>query len=88
MQAALIDRAVTVAVLAGPAALRWASDSRFCSLPPRCHAQEFQMSASHADQPTQTVSYPQLIDLLRRIFVAHGTSPEVADVLAENCASA
>lgn len=46
------------------------------------------MSASHADQPTQTVSYPQLIDLLRRIFVAHGTSPEVADVLAENCASA
>ncbi|QQN29389.1 Ldh family oxidoreductase [Pseudomonas syringae group genomosp. 3] len=46
------------------------------------------MSASHADQPTQAVSYTQLIDLLRRIFVAHGTSPEVADVLAENCASA
>ncbi|EPN67738.1 ureidoglycolate dehydrogenase, partial [Pseudomonas syringae pv. actinidiae ICMP 19101] len=46
------------------------------------------MSASHADQPTQAVSYPQLIDLLRRIFVAHGTSPEVADVLAENCAGA
>ncbi|EPN68908.1 ureidoglycolate dehydrogenase, partial [Pseudomonas syringae pv. actinidiae ICMP 19079] len=43
---------------------------------------------SHADQPTQAVSYPQLIDLLRRIFVAHGTSPEVADVLAENCAGA
>lgn len=46
------------------------------------------MSAIPNDQPARTVSYQQLTDLLRRIFLAHGTSPEVADVLAENCASA
>ncbi|SPD81857.1 lactate dehydrogenase [Pseudomonas syringae] len=46
------------------------------------------MSAIPNDQPVRTVSYQQLTDLLRRIFLAHGTSPEVADVLAENCASA
>ncbi|MDU8454902.1 Ldh family oxidoreductase [Pseudomonas syringae group sp. J254-4] len=46
------------------------------------------MRATPNDQPVRTVSYQQLTDLLRRIFLAHGTSPEVADVLAENCASA
>ncbi|KPX68658.1 Ldh family oxidoreductase [Pseudomonas amygdali] len=46
------------------------------------------MSAIPNDQPVRTISYQQLEDLLRRIFLAHGTSPEVADVLAENCASA
>ncbi|EGH02383.1 MULTISPECIES: Ldh family oxidoreductase [Pseudomonas syringae group] len=46
------------------------------------------MSAISNDQPVRTISYQQLEDLLRRIFLAHGTSPEVADVLAENCAGA
>ncbi|RMQ43243.1 Malate/L-lactate family dehydrogenase [Pseudomonas cichorii] len=34
------------------------------------------------------VSYSQLADLLFQIFVAHGTSPQVAGVLSANCASA
>lgn len=42
----------------------------------------------HVDQPTRSVSYQQLTALLRQIFLAHGTSPGVAGVLAENCASA
>ena len=46
------------------------------------------MRANPTDQSTRTVSFEQLTDLLRRIFVAHGTSAEVAEVLAENCASA
>ncbi|MCI3945153.1 lactate dehydrogenase [Pseudomonas syringae] len=46
------------------------------------------MRATTADEPVSTVSFLQLTDLLRRIFLAHGTSPEVAGVLAENCASA
>jgi len=36
----------------------------------------------------QTISFADLTDLLRRIFLRHGTSAEVAAVLAENCASA
>ncbi|EGH44876.1 malate/L-lactate dehydrogenase, partial [Pseudomonas syringae pv. pisi str. 1704B] len=46
------------------------------------------MRANSADQSTRTVSFEQLTDLLRRIFLAHGTSAEVAEALAENCASA
>lgn len=43
------------------------------------------MSAS-----TQTVkiTYSELVERLYQIFLAHGTTPEVARVLAQNCASA
>ncbi|SDW51525.1 delta1-piperideine-2-carboxylate reductase [Pseudomonas syringae] len=41
-----------------------------------------------SDQPTRSLSFQQLTALLRQIFLTHGTSPDVADVLAENCASA
>ncbi|MFJ4143190.1 Ldh family oxidoreductase [Pseudomonas sp. NPDC089734] len=46
------------------------------------------MSEARGDEQVQTVSYLQLVDLLRRIFLEHGTSPDVARVLSENCASA
>ncbi|KPW31399.1 Ldh family oxidoreductase [Pseudomonas coronafaciens] len=46
------------------------------------------MQAMTTDEPASTVSFLQLTDLLRRIFLAHGTSAQVAQVLAENCASA
>ncbi|KPB77891.1 Ldh family oxidoreductase [Pseudomonas cannabina] len=41
-----------------------------------------------SDQQTRSLSFQQLTALLRQIFLTHGTSPDVADVLAENCASA
>ena len=34
------------------------------------------------------ISYPDLADLLKRIFVRHGTSERVAEILAANCAAA
>ncbi|MEE4681028.1 Ldh family oxidoreductase [Pseudomonas alliivorans] len=46
------------------------------------------MHAAHPDESTRTLSVAQLTELLQRIFLAHGTSPDVASVLAENCASA
>ncbi|WP_164690375.1 Ldh family oxidoreductase, partial [Pseudomonas viridiflava] len=46
------------------------------------------MHAAHPDDSTRTLSFVQLNELLQRIFLAHGTSRDVATVLAENCASA
>ncbi|MGH8367121.1 MAG: Ldh family oxidoreductase, partial [Pseudomonas sp.] len=48
------------------------------------------MSASPLDveSSSERLSYAQLTDLLRQVFVRHGTSADVAQVLAENCASA
>ena len=48
------------------------------------------MSASPLDHDASTthLSYEALTRLLQRIFVRHGTSESVAQVLAENCASA
>ncbi|MGY2254208.1 Ldh family oxidoreductase [Pseudomonas reactans] len=48
------------------------------------------MSASPLDHDASTthLSYETLTLLLQRIFVQHGTSESVAQVLAENCASA
>ncbi|MBX8498321.1 Ldh family oxidoreductase [Pseudomonas lijiangensis] len=46
------------------------------------------MSATRDNDQVRTVSYQQLADLLQQIFLAHGTSPQTARVLAENCASA
>ena len=37
---------------------------------------------------TQSLSLAELTALLQRIFERHGTSPEVAGVLADNCARA
>ena len=41
-----------------------------------------------SEMATQTISYHDLVALLAQIFQRHGTSTEVARVLAENCASA
>ncbi|GFM84256.1 lactate dehydrogenase [Pseudomonas cichorii] len=46
------------------------------------------MPAIRDNDQVQAVSYSQLADLLFQIFLAHGTSPQVARVLSENCASA
>ncbi|MFK3796957.1 MULTISPECIES: Ldh family oxidoreductase [unclassified Pseudomonas] len=46
------------------------------------------MSSPRDPADTQTISFPELTDVLRRIFLRHGTSAAVAEVLAENCASA
>ncbi|MBF6029503.1 Ldh family oxidoreductase [Pseudomonas sp. P115] len=48
------------------------------------------MSASSLDHDSSTthLSYEKLTMLLQRIFIRHGTSESVAQVLAENCASA
>jgi len=43
-------------------------------------------TAAHVE--TQNISFPELVELLRQVFLRNGTSPEVASVLAENCASA
>ncbi|WP_026145437.1 Ldh family oxidoreductase [Pseudomonas asplenii] len=40
------------------------------------------------DTATQHISYVDLVVLLQQVFQRHGTSPEVARVLAVNCASA
>ncbi|RRV05239.1 Ldh family oxidoreductase [Pseudomonas sp. v388] len=39
------------------------------------------------DMP-RSISWQELVDVLYRIFITHGTSDEVARVLSENCASA
>ncbi|MCD5993557.1 Ldh family oxidoreductase [Pseudomonas sp. CDFA 602] len=46
------------------------------------------MHDSPPDVPAESISFQQLSDLLEQIFLAHGTSPDVAKALAENCASA
>lgn len=48
------------------------------------------MSAQPATIATASTSIPftQLVALLQQVFIRHGTSPEVAAVLAHNCASA
>jgi delta1-piperideine-2-carboxylate reductase len=46
------------------------------------------MSSTREPDATQTIAFNDLIELLRQIFLRHGTSADVAAVLAENCASA
>jgi delta1-piperideine-2-carboxylate reductase len=46
------------------------------------------MSSPRDTQETQTISFADLTELLKQIFLRHGTSAQVASVLAENCASA
>ena len=46
------------------------------------------MSSPRDPTNTQTISFSELTQLLTQVFVRNGTSPEVAAVLAENCASA
>jgi len=46
------------------------------------------MSSPRDSAHTQTISFSELTQLLTQVFVRNGTSPEVAAVLAENCASA
>ncbi len=46
------------------------------------------MSSSCDPSETQTITFNDLIELLRQIFARHGTSADVAQVLAQNCASA
>jgi delta1-piperideine-2-carboxylate reductase len=46
------------------------------------------MPSMHDSRTTRTISFADLTGLLRQIFVRHGTSPEVARVLAANCAAA
>jgi delta1-piperideine-2-carboxylate reductase len=45
-------------------------------------------SSSHADADSTFIPIEQLTGLLARIFVRYGTSPEVAAILARNCAAA
>ncbi len=44
--------------------------------------------ATLAQAPVEYLDLPALTDLLQRIFLRHGTSAEVARVLADNCARA
>jgi len=46
------------------------------------------MSSPRDPANTLTISFSELTQLLTQVFVRNGTSPEVAAVLAENCASA
>lgn len=46
------------------------------------------MSAPRDDVETHTLSFTELAQVLRQIFVRHGTSEEVAQVLSQNCARA
>lgn len=46
------------------------------------------MSSTREPDATQTIAFNDLTELLRQIFLRHGTSADVAAVLAENCASA
>jgi delta1-piperideine-2-carboxylate reductase len=59
---------------------------------PRCHfpimTLELQMSAPRDNAETHSLSFDELAELLRQVFLRHGTSPEVAQVLSQNCASA
>ena len=41
-----------------------------------------------ARDASQSLSFSDLTQLLRQIFLRHGTSVEVADILARNCATA
>ncbi|MBD8151593.1 Ldh family oxidoreductase [Pseudomonas fluorescens] len=46
------------------------------------------MSAQSPTVAPAFISFIELVGLLQQIFVRHGTSPEVAKILAQNCASA
>lgn len=46
------------------------------------------MSATGDDVETLTLSFTELAQLLRQIFLRHGTGEHVAEVLSQNCASA
>lgn len=46
------------------------------------------MATPHDSESFHTASFEQLVDLLQEVFLANGTSPDVAQVLAENCAMA
>lgn len=46
------------------------------------------MATTLDNDPMRLASWQELVDLLYRVFIAHGTSEEVAQTLAENCASA
>jgi delta1-piperideine-2-carboxylate reductase len=46
------------------------------------------MSSPRDPVETQSIYFTDLTELLRQIFLRHGTSEEVAGVLAQNCASA
>jgi len=35
-----------------------------------------------------SIRFAELVELLQQVFVRHGTSPQVAAILAHNCASA
>lgn len=49
---------------------------------------EPQMSSTHTSSAPHVMTFSELEDLLRRIFLRHGTSEQVANVLAHNCAMA
>ncbi|WP_052028404.1 Ldh family oxidoreductase [Pseudomonas syringae] len=46
------------------------------------------MSAPRDSLDLHHVTFTELAEVLRQIFLRHGTSPEVAQVLSQNCASA
>ena len=46
------------------------------------------MSANRHKTQTHTLEFVELAEVLRQIFVRHGTSEQVAQVLSQNCASA
>jgi delta1-piperideine-2-carboxylate reductase len=46
------------------------------------------MATTLGNDPVRLASWQELVDLLYRVFIAHGTSAEVAQALAENCACA
>ncbi|WP_395607746.1 Ldh family oxidoreductase [Pseudomonas sp. B22129] len=46
------------------------------------------MPSEVVEDSSVTVSLSELVALLHQVFVRHGTSPEVAAILARNCASA
>ncbi|MGV6394151.1 Ldh family oxidoreductase [Pseudomonas caspiana] len=46
------------------------------------------MSANRDNTQNHTLEFAELAELLRQVFLRHGTSEEVAQVLSRNCASA
>ena len=46
------------------------------------------MSAPRDNVDTYTIGFAELAEVLRQIFLRHGTSEQVAQVLSQNCASA
>ena len=46
------------------------------------------MSATPTTAVTTSIGFTELVTLLKDIFSRHGASPEVARVLADNCARA